>query len=101
IGAAADKAVLVHIARLAVEILRNGRGEGDQIAHPVDACTRLEARSIEVDESLVAEVERHLALQRQRPFHVWPKAQPWSVDAVAPALLGSDPCAKLAGTDLG
>ena len=49
----------------------------------VEAVGALEARGVEVDERLAADVERRLPVQRKRIFEVRAKAPPGAVHALA------------------
>src|SRR5690349_2943353 len=90
-----DEAVLVHIADLAADGLRQRRRDGHEIAHTIEAAGPLEARRIEVDERLATEVERRPAVQRKRIFEVGADPPAGAVQAMAPTLLEPQSTAEL------
>ena len=101
VGAAADEAVLVHVARFAGQVLVSG----------VEMVMRLRTRSspvrrwngvvLRLKKGSLLKVERGLAGDRQRIFEIGPDAPAGTVDMLPPALLEAKPAVELSAANLG
>src|SRR5690349_11105037 len=85
VGAVADETVLIEIADLPRHRLPERRRNADEVAHAVNAGSLLEAVLVEVDEGLVAEIERGLPVQWESQLGIGPEAPAGAVNPVAPA----------------